>query len=73
MEICQEDLLRLPNWNMRRIQLFYPDPEGYAPNPHGKDYRRMKLYSIDKIKQIQNLPSFQADVQRCRKRRKVKN
>jgi len=68
--ICQEDLIRLPNWNIRRVRLFYPIPEGYAPNPHGKNYREMKLYSIEKIRQIEASPAFQADVQRCRRRKR---
>ena len=65
--ICQEDLIRMPDWNRRRVLLFYPEPESYAPNPHGAKFRWMKLYSIDKIRRIEASPEFRADVQRCRR------
>jgi len=69
-KICQEDLLKMPNWNIRRVRLFYPLPDECVPNPHGSNYRWMKLYSVEKIKQIEASPEFQADVQRCRNRRR---
>jgi hypothetical protein len=65
--ICQEDVLRMPNWNMRRIRLFYPVPDSYAPNPNGAMFRQMKLFSVEKLRQIEMSPEFQTDVQRCRK------
>lgn len=69
-KITQTGLLRRPHWNIRRIRMFYPVPDCWEPNPKDKMYRWMKLYSVEKIQQIENSPEFQADVERYRNRRR---
>ncbi len=60
--IIQTGLLKRPNWNMRRINKFYPVPDSWAPNPKCETFRSMKLYSLEKIREIEASPEFQADL-----------
>jgi hypothetical protein len=65
--LCQADLLKRRNWNLRRIRQFLDPPDTVSTNPKSERYREMKLYLLSRIIRIENSEAFLQDVQLSRK------
>ena len=62
--ICQMNLLKQQNWNIRRIKLFLRETDAYFPNPNGEMYRKKKMYDVDRVVKADFSEAFRADVLR---------
>jgi len=68
--LCKTDLSRRKYWNARRIDLFLGEPDKHAPNPKGFVRRPMRLYSLDRIQQVEHSTEFFMDVWKSKQRGK---
>lgn len=69
--LCQADVIKRRNWNLRRVKQFLCYPDSFAPNPKSRKFREMLLYDLERIRRIEASPEFQADLRKCLSRRRV--
>lgn len=62
--ICQKDLMKRQNWNIRRIRLFLGEPDAHFPNSQSSAFRKMKMYNMDRVVKAQSSTEFREDVLR---------
>ncbi len=52
--------LKRRGWTIKLIADFKPEHDAEAPNPINPDWAPQKLYNLEKIKEIESRPGFQA-------------
>ncbi len=67
--ICQQHLIEDRNWTLTQIKKWLGDPDQLATNPYNPHSRKMKLYSMDRVKAIEHTIEFQMWLDKYLKRK----
>lgn len=50
--LCQADVLKRKNWNLRRVRQYLDPIDRTAPNPKHRNYPWMKMHDMERVNVI---------------------